>query len=66
VAVKSKVSGEEEEKKQLEKAFEQSQIDSTPKQNSEVLINFSAFDQYIYQVVQNMVDDVCLFNERVE
>ena len=31
-----------------------------------ILVNFSPHDQYIFQVVQNMVDDVCLYHARVD
>lgn len=29
-----------------------------------ISVSFSAFDQYMFQMVQNMVDDVCLFHAR--
>jgi hypothetical protein len=37
---------------------------SNNKQGGDVIINFSAYDQYVYCIMQNMVDDVCLYYAR--
>jgi hypothetical protein len=50
----------EEEKFSLPQ-FTEGSLSST--QN--VSVAFSATDQYVFQVVQNMIDDVCLFDARV-
>lgn len=54
-----------EEEKDLPSFVETSTVKSGDNNSiSNVTINFSAQDQYLYQVVQNMVDDVCLFHAR--
>lgn len=50
----------EEEKVSLPQ-FTEGSLSST--QN--VSVAFSATDQYVFQVVQNLIDDVCLFDARV-
>lgn len=62
-----KLSDESQSVKQSVKSGEShilpnAQIDSSVPAST--LINFSAFDQYTYQIVQNMVDDVCLYYSR--
>lgn len=34
--------------------------------NPNTMVSFSAMDQYIFSVVQNMVDDVCLYHAKVD
>ena len=31
-----------------------------------IILSFSAYDQYAFQVVSNMVDDVCLYHARLD
>jgi len=66
-APKSTKGGEtgKEEEKDVMSAFEGSAGEaSTIKGEETALVNFGALDQYLYVVVQNMVDDVCLYDAK--
>lgn len=56
----------EEEVKVAGDAVSMTEAGSPLHTTQNVSVSFSPYDQYMYQVVQNMVDDVCLFQGRQE
>lgn len=47
-------------------AIEEESKGDAPPAADNVAVNFKALDQYVFALTQNMVDDVCLFNARVQ